>query len=251
MRLLFLLLFAFPAWADFHDPLSTGIGPEWRARGAEHRTDEGGYVRLYFNKNGVGGSPGLTLPFPSQQKEVTVSFDYRMSPGEQGGSKLLKLFDVNNGSTAYSNVTFPQVYESGSWKGAEFGDNVSGRNDSSNFIRLDGSANTPASVKVSSFRPDRKTQESWQSVKIHWRQSDDGRANGEVNIWINGTLRLSADGFRNRGDGHSHLGKLTIGDYTHRLDKGGKSFHMDVRNVSVSFGAPTEPKGAPMPPKIL
>lgn len=160
-------------------------------------------IRHTINSNGTHYSFSHD-PYPAGiVDDIYVGFYYKSThvKGTGGGHKFLKLFGWID-SNDYANITFGQTYQTGAFWQVSYGDGMGMIGDSTCVARYNGLiSDSPCSGSIVSHSgPFDLDDSQWHWVVCHAKHNSNDNYDGALDVWIDGELKLSAIGIKNRND---------------------------------------------------
>lgn len=145
--------------------------------------------------------------------EAYVKFSFkRTSHNGTGGCKFVKFFGQRIGDN-YANCTFQQIYESGSMNGPMSGNGTGISGDAEQYWWYwSPTTNNGTVLKYSSAYqiPDDK----WHTFQVYAKMNNDGKADGEYRIWIDGKEWYHVTGVTMRNSGNiRNFERIGFGEY--------------------------------------
>lgn len=127
-------------------------------------------------------------------------------PGGAGGSKFLKLFGDQSGE-GYANTTLIQTYQSGQFYAAITGDGSGTANDQmcnwywgNHTPQVQSGCTGVASVHGGTLD---MADNQWYEFEYHVYPNTNGNADGVIQLWVDGVLRLEYTGVVMRNDANT------------------------------------------------
>ena len=155
---------------------------------------------------GAGADGALAFNTAADPRGVWYSFDAKVNCGSgscTGGSKFFKLFQDGG-----SNMTFRLQYESGNMDYVATGMSTQVGGDDNQQLYYDGShsaAGVDMHTSAVAYNGNLSMHKDgqWHHYDYYVRYNTDNNADGEVQVWVDGSRKLWATGIANRPNGAS------------------------------------------------